>query len=220
MGRELTVNAAKPKVVKYFVGGLNKEKTTESSLRNYFAPFGEITDCFCVITRGFGFVTLIDDGNNLDGILGKDGHKRHKIDEQMCDVKVAKKKEEMGQQGGRGGRGRGGYGGRGGRGQRNSFGSPSGYGQQYNPYQGGNSYNQNQYQQPPQNQYQQPPQQQQNTWQNFQSPQQNNQYQPQQTNNQYQPQQNKNQYQPQQNNQYQQQNTWQQQPQKGRHTYQ
>lgn len=125
-GRNLSVNEAKPKTTKFFVGGLNKESTTEQSLRDHFSAFGEITDCFCVITRGFGFVTLIEDGDNLDRILAQG---KHEIDGSMCDVKPAKKKEEMGGPGGRGrGRGRG----RGGRGR----GGRNGYGQQYSPYGG------------------------------------------------------------------------------------
>jgi len=139
--RELVVNEAKPKTTKFFVGGINKEKTNEQSLRDYFGSMGEITDCFCVVSRGFGFVTMVDDGENVNRIL-EEG--KHEIDGQMCDVKPAKKKEEMG--GGRG-RGRGGRG-RGGRGRS--------YGQQFNPYQqqnqgyGGYQQQQNAYGQPAQ----------------------------------------------------------------------
>merc|ERR1712034_75232 len=112
-----------------------------------------ITDCFCVITRGFGFVTMIEDGDNLNGILEQG---RHEIDGTMCDVKPAKKKEDMGGNINQGRNFRG-------RGNSNSFGSPGFYGQQYNPYQGGNNmYNPNQHSQ---YQQQQPNQYQQNTWQ-------------------------------------------------------
>jgi len=113
-GRELRVNAAKPKTVKIFVGGINKEATTDDSIKNYFSQFGEIEDCFCIKDRGFGFVTMVEDGDNITTILEQG---KHEIDGTMCDVKTAKPKQEDRRDGGRGGRGgrgrqqQGGYGG-------------------------------------------------------------------------------------------------------------
>ena len=68
---------------KLFVGGLSWE-TTDSDLKNAFAPFGEVTEAKVITergtgrSRGFGFVTFARDedaktaiskmhGTNLDG---------------------------------------------------------------------------------------------------------------------------------------------------------
>jgi len=148
-GRELRVNAAKPKTVKIFVGGINKEATTDDSIRQYFSQFGEIEDCFCIKSRGFGFVTLVEDGDNISKILEQG---KHEIDGTMCDVKTAKPKQEDRRdgRGGRGGRGSQG----GGYGQGGPWGGmpyggygygPQAYGgwggqQRYNPYGGQGGY--------------------------------------------------------------------------------
>lgn len=105
-GKNLNINLAKEKTVKFFVGGIARDTTTTETLTAFFEPYGEIRDAFCLVTRGFGFVTIVDDGDNLKPLMAK---AKHEIDGKMCDVKVAQPK---GQVGGRGGRGRGGRGGR------------------------------------------------------------------------------------------------------------
>merc|ERR1719494_1246816 len=109
--RTLNVNVAKGRTKKFFVGGLARDKTTTDSMRSYFEQFAEIEDIFVLPDRGFGFVTLVEDGNNLEPI---ENNTWHDIDGKKCEVRIARPREEnMGPQG-RGGRGRGrgrGYGG-------------------------------------------------------------------------------------------------------------
>merc|ERR1712048_728569 len=145
-GKTLNINLAKEKTVKFFVGGIARDKTTTETLKAHFESYGEIKDAFCLVDRGFGFVTIVDDGDNLKPILAT---RKHEIDGKMCDVKVAQPKGSV--QGGRGGRGRGGrgrggyggqqYGGYGGQ-QWGGYGGQQPYGgqryaQQYSPYGGG-----------------------------------------------------------------------------------
>jgi len=134
-GRILTVNKAKPKKVKFFVGGLDREKTDQESLRTFFSQYGEITDCFCPNKKKFGFVTMVDDGSNVKTILEQGSFE---IDGSQCDVKTAQPKREERSEG-RGGMGHGmyhnsppaayGYG----HGFHGSYGMPGGR-QHYNPY--------------------------------------------------------------------------------------
>ena len=35
----------------------------------FFSQFGEITEVFCVKQRGFGFVTMVEDGDNIKNIM-------------------------------------------------------------------------------------------------------------------------------------------------------
>jgi len=111
-GQNLNVNIAKGRTKKFFVGGLARDKTTTESMRNYFAQFAEIEDIFVLQDRGFGFVTLVEDGDNLKPI---ENNTWHEIDGKKCEVKVARPREEnMGPRGRGGGRGGGrgrGYGG-------------------------------------------------------------------------------------------------------------
>jgi len=122
-GRDLRVNEAKPKTVKLFVGGINKSKTTKETLTQHFKKFGVVEDCFCIVSRGFGFVTLIEDGDNVKNLLEKG---KMEIDGSMCDIKTAKPKQEMDNMGGnrRGGQGQGG------RRNNNKFGRSGEYGGQ------------------------------------------------------------------------------------------
>lgn len=90
-GRILTVNDAKPKLVKFFVGGIARDRTTVESMRAFFEQFGEIEDIFCIVPRGFGFVTLVEEGDNLRELKQND---HHEIDGKRCEVKVARPKEE------------------------------------------------------------------------------------------------------------------------------
>lgn len=121
-GKDLNVNEAKEKLVKFFVGGIGKDTHTEEKLKEYFQQFGEIKDCFVLGARGFGFVTIVDEGSNLDPIHAKENHE---ICGRNCDVKVARPKDKNGN--GRRGRGRGGR--RGGRGRgRGGFGGPPQWG--------------------------------------------------------------------------------------------
>jgi len=102
-GRKLTVNRAKPKKVKFFVGGIDREKTDKESLRNFFSQYGEVTDCFCPGQKKFGFVTMIDDGSNINKILEQASFV---IDGKECEVKTAQPKSD--DKWVAGGRGRGG----------------------------------------------------------------------------------------------------------------
>jgi len=154
-GRTLNVNVAKGRSKKFFVGGLARDKTTTDSMRGYFGQFAEIEDIFVLQDRGFGFVTLVEDGDNLKPI---EDNTWHEIDGKKCEVKIARPREEnegpRGRGRGRGG-GRGGYGG--GRGRSGGYGGGyggargGGYGGGYDQggygggYGGGSSYDQGGY---------------------------------------------------------------------------
>lgn len=136
--RTLNVNVAKGRTKKFFVGGLARDKTTTESMRAYFEQYAEIEDIFVLQDRGFGFVTLVEDGDNLTPI---EQNTWHEIDGKKCEVKVARPREEnMGPRGrgrgrgrGYGGRGRGGYGG----GRGGGYGGRGGYGGGYDSGYGG-----------------------------------------------------------------------------------
>jgi len=92
-GRSLTIKEAKPKTTKFFVGGLDRDKTDAESLRRFFETFGEIEDCFCPNDKKFGFVTMVEDGDNIQRILEAG---TFEIDGTTVDVKPAQpKKEDM-----------------------------------------------------------------------------------------------------------------------------
>ncbi|KAI7862672.1 hypothetical protein BDF14DRAFT_1735701, partial [Spinellus fusiger] len=80
---------------KMFVGGLNWE-TTDDSLRQYFAQFGEVADCVVMRdpatgrSRGFGFLTMLDT-NVVDTIVNQD----HYLDGKRIDPKRAIPREEQ-----------------------------------------------------------------------------------------------------------------------------
>jgi len=130
--REITVDAAKPKTQRIFVGGLDKGETKEEEIREYFAKLGEITDLLLMRNKGFAFVTLIDDGENVKAILDKG---KHEIGGKIRDVKTARPRGEGAARGGRGGRGFRGRG-RGGKGARGGAWGPMGFGGYGNPYGG------------------------------------------------------------------------------------
>merc|ERR1711997_502749 len=79
-------------------------------LQEYFSRFGNISECFIVNKRGFGFVTFKTyKRKNLEAL----NHSKHTINGKECDVKPAQPKPQGGSRG-RGGhfhQGRGGYGG-------------------------------------------------------------------------------------------------------------
>ncbi|KAI9490294.1 hypothetical protein BDB00DRAFT_725549, partial [Zychaea mexicana] len=80
---------------KMFIGGLNWE-TTDESLQQYFAQFGEVADCVVMRdpatnrSRGFGFLTMAD-SNTLDAIVNQD----HYLDGKRIDPKRAIPREEQ-----------------------------------------------------------------------------------------------------------------------------
>ena len=102
---------------KLFVGGLSFD-TTDMSLRDGFARFGDITEAKVITdrdtgrSRGFGFVTFSDPASAKAAIAEMDGRE---LDGRSIKVNIAEDKRGGGGGGGRGGGG-GGYGGGGGRG--------------------------------------------------------------------------------------------------------
>jgi len=137
--KTMQVNNAKPKLVKFFVGGIARDRTTTESMRTFFEQFGEIEDIFCIVPRGFGFVTMVEDGDNLAPLKTED---HHEIDGKRCEVKVARPKEEYQsseewnrKQLRRGGHEHGGHGGgRGGQGGYNNNYQPAPYNSYYPAY--------------------------------------------------------------------------------------
>jgi cold-inducible RNA-binding protein len=101
---------------KLFVGGLSWG-TTDATLRAAFAEVGEVTDAKVVMdretgrSRGFGFVTMVDDATAREAVSRLDGQA---IDGRT--VKVSEAQERAPRSGGfgGGGGGGGGYGDRGG----------------------------------------------------------------------------------------------------------
>ena len=101
---------------KLFVGGLNW-KTTDDGLRAAFESFGAITEAKVITdrdsgrSRGFGFVTFVDDDAGDEAIRAMDGTE---LEGRTIKVNQAEDKPRMG--GGGGGGRFGGGGGRGGNG--------------------------------------------------------------------------------------------------------
>ena len=98
---------------KLFVGGLNW-KTTDEGLRAAFDQFGEITEAKVITdrdsgrSRGFGFVTFVDDNAGDEAIRAMDGTE---LEGRTIKVNQAEDKPRTG---GRFGGPRGGNGGHGG----------------------------------------------------------------------------------------------------------
>ena len=94
---------------KLFIGGLDYE-TTDTSLRDYFEQFGELTDWVVMKfpdtrrSRGFGFVTF-KEPDNLEDCLSAGPHQ---LDGATIDIKRATPREEERGGGGRSGGGRSG----------------------------------------------------------------------------------------------------------------
>lgn len=80
---------------KLFLGGLDREKTLEPQLQEYFGQYGEVVDCVVIKdsttqnSKGFGFVTMasIDETDNV--LLDKDGDEPHVINKKKVEVKRA-----------------------------------------------------------------------------------------------------------------------------------
>lgn len=95
---------------KLFVGGLSWD-TDDASLRQAFEAFGEVSDAKVITdretgrSRGFGFVTLTEDGAAEQAIADMDGTD---LDGRTIRVNEAQERRDRG---GRGGGGGGGYGG-------------------------------------------------------------------------------------------------------------
>jgi len=99
---------------KLFVGGLNW-KTTDDGLRQAFARFGQITEAKVITdretgrSRGFGFVTFVDESAADQAIAEMNGQE---LEGRAVQVNVAQERSPGGGGGGgRGPRGGGGYGG-------------------------------------------------------------------------------------------------------------
>merc|ERR1719499_1379512 len=97
-GRTLNINNATKRTKKFYVGRLSSE-TTQESMRKYFEKYGEIDDIVVFQDRGFGFVTMVQEDNNLREL---EEQEFHEIDGKSCKVNIAKPNNPVG-------RGRGGY---------------------------------------------------------------------------------------------------------------
>jgi RNA recognition motif-containing protein len=97
---------------KLFVGSLSWD-TTDDGLHQAFARFGEITEAKVINdrdtgrSRGFGFVTFVDDAAAEQAMSELDGTE---LDGRTIRVNEAQEKSRGGRGGGRGGRGGGGRG--------------------------------------------------------------------------------------------------------------
>lgn len=118
---------------KLFVGGI-AWATTNESLREAFERFGEVEDARIITdrdtgrSRGFGFVSFVDDDAAQNAIQEMDGEE---LDGRRLRVNEANERPPRSGGGGgghRGGGGRGGYGGGGGRGGGGGYGGGGGRG--------------------------------------------------------------------------------------------
>ncbi|KXS09901.1 hypothetical protein M427DRAFT_63262 [Gonapodya prolifera JEL478] len=124
---------------KVFVGNLSWS-TTDDSLRDKFAEFGNVEEAYVMKeretgrSRGFGFVTF---SNNDEATAAIDGANEKDLDGRNIRVNLANERPAGGSGGGgggfRGGRGgygggRGGYGGGGGYNNGGDYGNGGGYG--------------------------------------------------------------------------------------------
>lgn len=90
-GKTLSVSKAEPKPKKLFVGGFDEDMTKEV-LKEYFDQFGEVTDVMVFPQRGYGFITVLDDGENVRLILQM---RKHEIGETTVNVNHAKQQEQQ-----------------------------------------------------------------------------------------------------------------------------
>lgn len=81
---------------KVFVGGLPQDCSTET-IREYFEPYGNITDAIVMTdrdtgrSRGFGFVTF-DNNDSVEAVMAK--YSEHKVRDKWIEVKRAKPQGE------------------------------------------------------------------------------------------------------------------------------
>jgi len=87
---------------KMYVGGLSWD-TTDESLRNAFAKYGEVTEVAVIMdrdtgrSRGFGFVTMADEAGSKAAMSALDGSE---MDGRSIKVNEAKEKSSRGDRGG------------------------------------------------------------------------------------------------------------------------
>merc|ERR1719427_2011322 len=82
---------------KVFVGGLDRDKTTENDLREYFSTYGTIVDSVVIrdkntqASKGFGFVTMLSIAETDVLLLDKneDDNEFHFINNKQVEVKHA-----------------------------------------------------------------------------------------------------------------------------------
>jgi len=84
--KKLSVSKTESKPKKLFVGGFDEDMSKEA-LKEYFDQFGDITDVLVFPERGFGFVTILDDGENVELILQM---RKHEIGDTTVNVNHAK----------------------------------------------------------------------------------------------------------------------------------
>ncbi|XP_038071192.1 uncharacterized protein LOC119740062 [Patiria miniata] len=98
-GRQVAVTISKPlsapeRKLRLSVSHLDKVKTTDDSLRDYFSKFGTVTSCRVskeevdgkMVSRGFGFVTMALQ-EEVDTIISENSHGRQIIDGAKAEVK-------------------------------------------------------------------------------------------------------------------------------------
>lgn len=78
---------------KLFVGGLKRD-TSDDTLRGYFEPYGELSDCVVIrdankASRGFGYVTFSNKDSVIDVLNDKRDKGPHSIDGKEVEVKRA-----------------------------------------------------------------------------------------------------------------------------------
>jgi len=88
--KKLNVSKAEPKPKELFVGGFDEDMTKEI-LKEYFDQFGEVTDVLVFPARGYGFVTILDDGENVRLILQM---RKHEIGDTTVNVNHAKNQNQ------------------------------------------------------------------------------------------------------------------------------
>ena len=82
------------RLLKLFVGGLKRE-TEDDTLKEYFAPYGEMSDCVILRegqtkkSRGFGYVTFTSADSVLKVLKDKKENGTHSIDGKEVEVKRA-----------------------------------------------------------------------------------------------------------------------------------
>lgn len=86
----LDVQRSQPITEKFFISGVNSDAKLEP-YKLFFESFGDITDLFITPDRGFGFVTLIKEGKNLQKLQKT---KVHQIAGGRHEIKIAGPKKE------------------------------------------------------------------------------------------------------------------------------